>query len=55
MDNPIDLSVKIGDVTLKNPFIVGSGPTVKNIDQIRAAEESGWAGVTMKLVIDPEP
>lgn len=55
MSKLIDLSVKIGDVILKNPFIVGSGPTVKNIDQIRAAEESGWAGVSMKLVIDPEP
>ncbi len=55
MSKTVDLSVKIGDVTLKNPFIVGSGPTVKNLDQIRAAEDSGWAGVSMKLVIDPEP
>jgi len=51
----VDLSVKIGDVTLKNPFIVGSGPTVKNLQQILEAEEYEWAGVSMKLIIDPEP
>ncbi len=50
-----DISVKIGNVTLKNPFIVGSGPTVKNIQQILDAQENDWAGVSLKLIIDPEP
>ena len=51
----VDLSVKIGDVTLKNPFIVGSGPTAKNISQVLDAEKYEWAGVSLKLIIDPEP
>ena len=51
----VDLSVKIGDVTLKNPFIVGSGPTAKNILQVLDAENHEWAGVSLKLIIDPEP
>ena len=40
MSNAVDLAVKIGDVTLKNPFIVGSGPTVKNLDQIILSERN---------------
>ena len=55
MKKDVDLSVKIGNVTLKNPFIVGSGPTVKNLQQILDAEESEWGGVSFKLIIDPEP
>ena len=51
----VDLSVKIGDVTLKNPFIVGSGPTAMNIAQVLDAEKHEWAGVSLKLIIDPEP
>jgi dihydroorotate dehydrogenase/Pyruvate/2-oxoacid:ferredoxin oxidoreductase delta subunit len=51
----VDLSVRMGDVTFKNPFIVGAGPTAKTVDQIKAAEDSGWAGVSFKLAIDPFP
>lgn len=51
----VDLSVRLGDITLRNPFIVGAGPTVKTLDQIREAEESGWAAVSFKLAIDPVP
>ncbi len=50
-----DLAVRLGDLELKNPFIVGSGPTVKNVDQIKAAADSGWAGASVKLAIDPAP
>ncbi len=55
MSDSIDISVKLGNITLKNPFIVGSGPTVKTVDHIRQAEDSGWAGVSVKLAIDPVP
>jgi len=51
----VDLSVRLGDVEFKNPFIVGAGPTVKTVDQILAAEQNGWAGVSFKLAIDPFP
>jgi dihydroorotate dehydrogenase/Pyruvate/2-oxoacid:ferredoxin oxidoreductase delta subunit len=51
----VDLSVRMGDISLKNPFIVGAGPTAKTVDQIKAAEDSGWAGVSFKLAIDPFP
>jgi dihydroorotate dehydrogenase/Pyruvate/2-oxoacid:ferredoxin oxidoreductase delta subunit len=50
-----DLSVRLGPLTLRNPFIVGSGPTVRNLDQIRRAEDAGWAAASLKLTIDPFP
>lgn len=55
MPKAVDISVKLGDLTLRNPFIVGSGPTVKTVDQIREAEDNGWAAVSIKLAIDPVP
>ena len=51
----VDLSVNLGGVKFKNPFLVGSGPTVKNLEQIKAAAVSGWAGASIKLAIDPFP
>jgi len=51
----VDLSINLKGVTFKNPFLVGSGPAVKNIDQIKAAADSGWAGAAIKLAIDPYP
>jgi dihydroorotate dehydrogenase/Pyruvate/2-oxoacid:ferredoxin oxidoreductase delta subunit len=55
MNTSVDLSVKLRDITFKTPFIVGSGPTVKNADQIKAAADNGWAGASIKLAIDPFP
>ena len=55
MNDSIDLSVKLGDVTLRNPFVVGSGPTVKSVDQLKEAEDNGWAAASVKLAIDPVP
>jgi hypothetical protein len=52
---PIDLTVRLGPLTLANPFIVGSGPTVRTVDQVKAAEDAGWAAVCPKLTIDPAP
>ncbi len=51
----MDLSVRIGDLVLSNPFIVGSGPTVRSVEQIRLASGSGWAAASLKLSIDPAP
>ncbi|HOV39522.1 MAG TPA: hypothetical protein PLG79_12410, partial [Spirochaetales bacterium] len=55
MSDSFDLSVRLGGVKLENPFLVGSGPTVKNVDQIKAAADNGWAGASVKLAIDPFP
>ena len=51
----VDISVNLKGIKFKNPFIVGSGPTVKNLDQIKAAADCGWAGASIKLAIDPFP
>ena len=51
----IDPSVSLGYLTLRNPFIVGAGPTARTVDQIKKAEEYGWAAVSFKLAIDPVP
>ena len=55
MTHDIDISTRLGSLVLKNPFIVGSGPTVRSVDQVLAAEEAGWAGASLKLTIDPAP
>ncbi len=55
MNGSVDLSVRMGSLTFRNPFIVGSGPTTKTVDQIRAACDSGWAGAALKLAIHPRP
>ena len=48
---PVDL----GNVTFRNPLYIASGPTTRNIKQIKRAEECGWGGVSLKLSISPEP
>jgi dihydroorotate dehydrogenase/Pyruvate/2-oxoacid:ferredoxin oxidoreductase delta subunit len=50
-----DLSVRLGSLALRNPFIVGSGPTTRTAEQIRRAEDAGWGAASLKLSIDPEP
>ncbi|MBN1859551.1 4Fe-4S binding protein [Candidatus Bipolaricaulota bacterium] len=55
MSNSIDLSVKLADVTFRNPFIVGAGPSAKCVDHLRQAEDAGWAGASLKLAIEPFP
>jgi len=49
------LALTIGNVKFRNNFIVASGPTVKWKEQLILAEESGWAGVSLKLAFEPEP
>jgi dihydroorotate dehydrogenase/NAD-dependent dihydropyrimidine dehydrogenase PreA subunit len=55
MSGDLDISVSLGALVLKNPFIVGSGPTVRKVEQIQEAEQSGWAAASLKLAIEPEP
>jgi dihydroorotate dehydrogenase/Pyruvate/2-oxoacid:ferredoxin oxidoreductase delta subunit len=54
-DALFELPVKIGDVTLRNPFIVGSGPTVKNLGQLELIEKSGWGAASTKQTYNPRP
>lgn len=49
------LALTIGDVKFRNNFVVASGPTVKWKEQLILAEESGWAGASLKLAFEPEP
>lgn len=48
-------ALAIGDLKFRNNFIVASGPTVKWKEQLILADESGWAGASLKLAFDPEP
>jgi len=47
--------VRIGGVTMRNPFMVASGPTTKTAEQLARAEETGWGGACLKLCFDPYP
>jgi dihydroorotate dehydrogenase/Pyruvate/2-oxoacid:ferredoxin oxidoreductase delta subunit len=55
MTDETDISVRLGSLTLRNPFIVGSGPTTRSLEKIKEAEDAGWAAASLKLTIDPEP
>lgn len=54
-DSLFYLPVKIGNVELKNPFIVASGPTAKRIDQLELAEKCGWGAASIKQTFNPVP
>jgi NADPH-dependent glutamate synthase beta subunit-like oxidoreductase/dihydroorotate dehydrogenase len=47
--------VEFNNVTFRNPLYIASGPTTRNIKQVKRAEECGWGGVSLKLSIAPEP
>ncbi len=53
--NGLHMPVEVAGITLKNPFMVASGPTAKSVEQLVRAEECGWAGVSLKLCFDPFP
>ena len=54
-DELFHLPVRIGDVELKNPFVVASGPTTKRIEQLELAERCGWAAASLKHTFNPAP
>ena len=49
------MPTKIAGVEFHNPFIVGSGPTVKTPEMIEQIDDAGWGAAAIKLTIDPEP
>ena len=49
------LPVKIGNVTLRNPFVVSSGPTVKSLEQLELIEQCGWGAASTKQTYNPRP
>lgn len=51
----IIIPVTVAGITFKNPFYVASGPTTKSVRQLKRIEETGWAGASIKLTIDPAP
>lgn len=55
MSKDLYLPVEVGGVKFKNPFYVASGPTTKSVKQLKRIEETGWAGASIKLTIDPAP
>ena len=46
---------EVAGLQFRNQFIVASGPTTKNIDQLLEAQRCGWGGVSLKLAIEPPP
>ena len=49
------MPVKIGNIELRNPFIVASGPTAKRVDQLELAEKNGWGAASIKQTFNPYP
>ncbi|MFQ6035150.1 MAG: hypothetical protein ACE5NM_04785 [Sedimentisphaerales bacterium] len=49
------MSFEVAGLTFRNPFVVASGPATKHITQLVEAEQCGWGGASLKLVIEPEP
>lgn len=54
-DALFELPVQIGNVRLRNPFVVGSGPTVKNLEQLELIERCGWGAASTKQTYNPRP
>jgi dihydroorotate dehydrogenase/ferredoxin len=54
-DDLFHLPVTIGNVELRNPFIVASGPTAKRVDQLQLAEKYGWGAASIKQTFNPVP
>jgi dihydroorotate dehydrogenase/Pyruvate/2-oxoacid:ferredoxin oxidoreductase delta subunit len=50
-----ELPVTIGNVRLRNPFVVGSGPTVKSLPQLQLIEKCGWGAASTKQTYNPRP
>ena len=51
----VDMPITIAGLKLRNPFIVGSGPTTKTVEQLVEADRCGWAAAAIKLTIVPPP
>jgi len=53
--NEMRMPTQIGGLTFRNPFYVSSGPTSKSIAHLVKADQTGWAGASIKLTFDPAP
>ena len=51
----VEMPVEVAGLRFRNPFVVGSGPASKTVEQLVAAEHAGWAGAALKLTMDPPP
>lgn len=45
------LETTVGSLTLKNPFLLASGPPAASGEQIRRAFRLGWAGAVTKTIV----
>jgi dihydroorotate dehydrogenase len=45
----------LSNVHFRNPFLVASGPTTRNIKQLTKIEQCGWGAASIKLTIAPTP
>jgi hypothetical protein len=54
-DLDFEMPVEVAGVRFRNPFYVSSGPTTSMLQQLFAAYENGFAGVSIKLTFDPPP
>ncbi len=50
----VDLSTKIGTLSLKNPIIAASSPLTGNIDSLIKLEEAGVGAVVLKSIFEEE-
>lgn len=48
-------TVEFAGLTFKNSFVVASGPTSATVEQVKAAEDNGAAGVSLKLTFTRVP
>ena len=46
---------KIGNLTYKSPFVIGSSPLTDNVDYIKQAEDNGAGAVSTKLTMLVQP
>ncbi|MCK9317098.1 NAD-dependent dihydropyrimidine dehydrogenase subunit PreA [Methanoculleus sp.] len=47
----LSLETTVGPLTLKNPFLLASGPPTASGEQIRRAFRLGWAGAVTKTIV----
>ena len=50
MNSPDNLTTRLGTITLKNPFILASGPPTASGEMIRRAFTAGWGGAVIKTI-----
>ena len=54
-DVDFDMPVRAAGIRFRNPFVIASGPTTMQLDQLKRAAAQGWAGASCKLTFDPSP